>query len=147
MDALIHSSKCEQSRSKSTAARTSHNFARGVLPQLMPLLLEHLTHQSEELDDDTWSAAMASGSCLGLLATCTQDNVVPHVLPFVQANITSADWRRREAATLAFGAILEGPTPEKLATLVQQAFPLLLGQMTDRHPVVKDTAAWTLGIL
>jgi hypothetical protein len=33
--------------------------------------------------------------------------VVDHVMPFIQANISSTEWRLREAATFAFGSILE----------------------------------------
>ena len=36
-------------------------------------------------------------------------------------NAQSADWRRREAATLAFGSILEGPAEQVLQPLVAQA--------------------------
>ncbi len=38
-----------------------------------------------------------------LMATCCEDDVVPHVLPFVKDNITSADWKIRDAAVMAFG--------------------------------------------
>ena len=30
-----------------------------------------------------------------LLATCCEDDIVPHVLPFVKDNIKDADWRHR----------------------------------------------------
>lgn len=41
-----------------------------------------------------------------LLATCCEDDIVPHVLPFVQQNIKSNDWRYRDAALMAFGKVL-----------------------------------------
>ena len=43
------------------------------------------------------------------------------VMTFIGAHIGSADWHRREAATLAFGSILEGPAPSLLQPLVAQA--------------------------
>ena len=38
-----------------------------------------------------------------LMATCCEDDVVPHVLPFVKDNISHQDWRYRDAAVMAFG--------------------------------------------
>ena len=55
----------------------------------------------------------AAGTCLALCASVAGDAIVPLVMPFVTANIQKADgtesWRFREAATFAFGSILEGP--------------------------------------
>jgi importin subunit beta-1 len=51
-------------------------------------------------------------------------------MPFVTDNIgkksTAEDWRLREAATFAFGSILEGPSPQVLADIVRQAMGFLL---------------------
>ena len=40
-----------------------------------------------------------------LLATCCEDDIVPHVLPFVTENITLPEWSRRDAAIMAFGKL------------------------------------------
>ena len=72
-----------------------------------------------------------------LLATCCQDDVVPHVLPFVKENIKHADWRYRDASLMAFGAILEGPDPTNLRPIVEQAMPMLIELMSDESVVVK----------
>lgn len=122
-----------------------YNFALGALPKIAPVLLQHLTQQSGELDDDEWNMAMASGTCLGLFAQATKDAVVSHILPFVEKNIMNPDWHYREAAILAFGCLLDGPDREKLMPLVTKAMPVIVGQIADSHPVVKDTAAWTVG--
>ena len=62
-----------------------------------------------------------------LLATCCEDDIVPHVLPFIKEHIKNPDWRYRDAAVMAFGCILEGPEPNQLKPLVIQvrfiAFP------------------------
>ena len=125
-----------------------HRFIEQALPMLVPMLLETLTKQDEDQvddGDDAWNLAMAGGTCLGLVATCVQDAVVDHVMPFIQANISQSDWRLREAATLAFGSILEGPDPDKLAPVASQALPFLLNAMKDEKPHVRDTTAWTIG--
>lgn len=125
--------------------RTSMFYAKGALQYLVPLLLNTLAKQEEYDDDDEWNPCKAAGVCLMLMATCCEDDVVPHVLPFVKDNIRHADWRYRDAAVMAFGSILEGPDPEKLKPIVEQAMPMLIELLTDGSVVVRDTAAWTVG--
>ena len=59
--------------------------------------------QEEFDDDDEWNPCKAAGVCLMLMATCCEDDVVQHVLPFVRDNIHNEDWRYRDAAVMAFG--------------------------------------------
>ena len=66
-----------------------------------------LCFQKEEFDDDDeWNPCKAAGVCLMLMATCCEDDIVPHVLPFVKEHIKSPDWRYRDAAVMAFGKFL-----------------------------------------
>ncbi|KAF5734345.1 importin subunit beta-1-like [Tripterygium wilfordii] len=123
-------------------------FIKQALPALVPLLLETLLKQEEDQDQDegAWNIAMAGGTCLGLVARTVGDDVVPFVMPFIEENITKLDWRQREAATYAFGSILEGPSPDKLLPLVNVALTFMLAAlMKDPSIHVKDTTAWTLG--
>lgn len=119
-------------RSSLVCVQGNHHFIRAVVPHLTPVLLKQLTRQEEtpEVDDTAWNMAMAAGTCLGLMARVAKDAVTPHVLPFVQENIAKAaapeDWRFREAATFAFGSILEGPEPASLIEVVRQAMDFLL---------------------
>jgi len=134
----------EAAEMKVAPARPCQNFIRGAMKYLVPLLTETLTRQEDEPDEDTWNVAMAAGTCLALVAMTVGDEVVPFVMPFVQQHINSENWKFREAATLAFGAILEGPKGY-LAQLITQAIPVLLQHMRDQVVYVKDTTAWTLG--
>jgi importin subunit beta-1 len=121
-------------------------YVEGALQFLVPLLTETLTKQDEDQDDDTWNIAMAGGTCLSLAAQVAKDGIVAPIMPFITGNIQNPDWRHREAAMLAFGSIMEGPSEETLKPYVQQALPLLLHQMgADKNELVKDTTAWTLG--
>ncbi|KAJ6316022.1 hypothetical protein OIU78_019325 [Salix suchowensis] len=87
---------------------------------------------------------MAGGTCLGLVARTVGDSVVKLVMPFVEGNILKPDWHCREAATYAFGSILEGPSIETLGPLVSNGLDLLLNAMRDENNHVKDTTAWAL---
>jgi hypothetical protein len=55
-------------------------------------------------------------------------------MPFVTENIgkkgSPEDWRLREAATFAFGSMLEGPSPASLAETVRSAMGFLLAVST-----------------
>ncbi|KAH7429407.1 hypothetical protein KP509_09G046600 [Ceratopteris richardii] len=121
-------------------------FIKQALPALVPLLLATLTKQEEDQDQEegAWNLAMAGGTCLGLVARAVGDDIIPLVLPYVQENITKPDWRSREAATYAFGSILEGPSLEQLTGLVRLAFDFILNAVKDENTHVKDTTAWTL---
>lgn len=122
-------------------------FVKQALPALVRLLLETLLKQEEDQDQDegAWNLSMAGGTCLGLVARTVGDDIVPVVMPFVQENISKPDWRCREAATYAFGSILEGPSPQKVSPLVNVALSFMLNAMKDENSHVKDTTAWTLG--
>ncbi|KAI1790603.1 ARM repeat-containing protein [Ganoderma leucocontextum] len=120
-------------------------FAKVALPEIVPVLLDLLTHQDEDEDEDEWNVAKASATCFGYLSTAVQDTIVPAVIPFIEANIRASDWHWREAAVMAFGSILDGPDPAVLTPLVNQALPILIDMMGDQNTHVKDTVAWTLG--
>ncbi|XP_013779228.1 importin subunit beta-1-like isoform X1 [Limulus polyphemus] len=125
--------------------RTSRFYAKGALQYLVPILMQTLTKQEEHDDEDDWNPCKAAGVCLMLMATCCEDDVVPHVLPFVKENIVNPSWRYRDAAVMAFGCILEGPDPCQLKPIVEQAMPMLIELMSDQSVVVRDTVAWTIG--
>ena len=38
-----------------------------------------------------------------LMANCCENDIVPHILPFVNENIGHAEWRYRDASLMAFG--------------------------------------------
>lgn len=124
-----------------------HQFIKRALPLLVPMLLETLLKQEEDQDQDDsiWNLSMAGGTCLGLVAKTVGDEILPLVMPFVEDSITKPDWRSREAATFAFGSILEGPSIEKLLPMVCAGLDFLLNAMKDHVSQVKDTTAWTLG--
>ncbi|KAJ9095333.1 hypothetical protein QFC21_005699 [Naganishia friedmannii] len=124
----------------------SRHFAKIALPEILPVILSLLMKQDEDAEDDEWNVSMSAGTCVGLLASVVGDAIVPLVIPFIEANIQdAAEWRKRDAAVMVFGSILDGPDDETLTPLVLQALPTLINMMHDPQPAVKDTVAWTLG--
>ena len=67
------------------------------------------------------------------------------MVPFITQHITNQDWRYKDAAVMAFGSILEGPTVTSLRTIVDQGLPTLIGLLQDPSVVVRDTTAWAIG--
>lgn len=128
-----------------TPMRVSKHYARGALQYLAPVLMEKLTKQESFDDEDDWNPSKAASVCLMLLATCCEEEIVPHVLPFVKENIVSDNWRFRDAALMVFGSILGGLETATLKPLVEQAMPKLIELMYDYSVIVRDTAAWTFG--
>ena len=115
-------------------------------PTLVPMLLECMTKQEEDADDDDeWNISMASATLLEGIARVLEDSVVDLVLPFITQNIGNTNWRLKEAALMAFGMILDGPSGEKLSPLIVQAMPILVGCLQDQSTLVRDTSAWTIG--
>jgi Karyopherin (importin) beta len=127
--------------------RQCMHYVKGALERLGPLLTSTMTKQDEDYtsDDDIWNLSMAAATCLSLVANATEDAVVPVIAPFVQQHIQSENWRFREAATMAFSSILDGPSSETIGPYVNQSIPILLAALSDPHDMVKDTTAWTIG--
>lgn len=69
---------------KQNTCRVSCHYAKGALQFIVPVLLQKLTKQEEVDDEDDWNPSKAAGVCLMLLSTCCEDEIVPHVLPFIK---------------------------------------------------------------
>lgn len=117
--------------------RVSLNLIQQALPHLVPLLTVTLTKRQSEDDDDTWNLAMAAGTCLALVAQVVGDACVDLVLQFVNGNFTNQDWKYREAAVLAYGSIMEGPTSEKMRPMVEQSLSHLVMALQDPSVAVR----------
>ncbi|KAG9510742.1 Importin subunit beta, partial [Fragariocoptes setiger] len=137
----------EAAETGSPPTRTSKHYARGALQYLVSDLVEMLARQDEADDTEDWKPCKAAGVCLMLLANCCENAIVAQVIPFIEANIQSPDWRRRDAAVMAFGSILEGPDTQTLKPFAEKIVPCLIQFMTDESVVVRDTSAWAIGKL
>lgn len=104
----------------------------GALPHILPTLTEKLAKQEADSEDD-WNPAKSAGICIMLLAQCCGDAIIDLILPFITQHFTNPDWHYREAAIMAFGSILEGPSKNKLSLLVEQAIQPLIVTLSDSH--------------
>lgn len=139
------------------ATKEIYNFASGALKEITPVLLWLLTKKEEDEDEDEWTISMASATCIQLLANVCRDEIVGQVIQFVESHIKHQDWHFRDAAVMAFGSIMEGPSEKHLGMpsdpiftagqLSQSALKILCEMITDPVASVKDTVSWTLGRL
>ena len=126
--------------------RQCQKYAFQAIGPLVPLLLEAMTKQEDDgdLDMDQFSLSIAAGACLQYLALAVGDHITGAVLPFVQKNIQNENWHFREAATMAFAAILEGVTAESIGAIVHQSIPVLMVALNDPVNLVKDTTLYAI---
>ena len=127
--------------------RVSKQFALQALPSLVPILVDMLARQDESDDTEDWKPCKSAGVCLMLLANCCENAIVGHVVPYIFQNVTSEDWRRRDAAVMTFGSILDGPDQTTLQPIAIQIVPYLITFMQDASIVVRDSSAWAIGKL
>lgn len=134
------------SNNASNSSSKNNKFIKQAMNHLIPVLLELLTRQqTEDTEIDTWTVAMAAGTSLSLCSQVLGNDIIGIVLDFVRTNFSSEDWKRREAAVLAFGCIMDGPDTKQLQPLVQESFANLCKVLADNSVAVRDTAAWTIG--
>ncbi|KAJ9314360.1 hypothetical protein DTO271D3_5337 [Paecilomyces variotii] len=129
----------------STEVRPFFNFARIACREVVPVLLQLMCKQDEDASEDEYNVSRAAYQALQLYSQCVAGDIVQPVLAFVEENIRSEDWHRRDAAVAAFGAIMDGPDLSVLEPLVKQALPVLIGMMEDPSVLVRDSAAYALG--
>jgi len=134
-----------QAQADGTEARPHYNFARIATQEIIPVLLSLLTQQEEDDVEEEYNKHRAAYQCLQLYSQAVGNTVVGPVVPFVESNIRNEDWRFRDAAVSAFGAIMEGPDDATLTKLVETAMGVLIGMMEDPVLQVRDSTAFTLG--
>ena len=103
--------------------------------------------QDEEGQDDeedfVWNLRKSSANGLDILSNVFGDELLPLMLPVVEARLTESRWEIRESAILALGAIAEGCTTGLLPYL-PQLIGFLMPMLDDSRPLVRSTTCWTV---
>ena len=82
-----------------------------------------------------------SAAGLDVLSTVFQEEMLPIVTPIVQQRLQEEDWRARESAILALGAIAEGCVMG-LIPYLPQLVSMLLPRLEDPRPLVRSAPAF-----
>ena len=109
--------------------------------QTTACLFRNAAHGEEEEDDDAdevsqWNMRKCSAAGLDVLSTVFQEEMLPIVTPIVQQRLQEDDWRARESAILALGAIAEGCVMG-LIPYLPQLVSMLLPRLEDPRPLVR----------
>lgn len=129
-------------------------YAKGAHLDLLPILLRIMITPSEtedEDDPDLWSPSKAATLCVELYANVCREKVLPIVMTFSESNLRAAQWQQRDAAVLAFAAVLKHDPPveqEKKVALINytaEAVPHVVVLMRDPSVAVRDSVAYLIG--
>lgn len=120
-------------------------YVETAMPNLVPRLLDTLLQQDEDGDEEDWNLRAAGAVCLEHVSQTVGSPVLAIVIPFVTANITGPEWRKKDASNVAFGCVLDGPATDDLAKYIMDAIPILVGLFDDQHNMVRDSAVHCIG--
>ncbi len=121
------------------------NYIKDNRESLIQLVLWCISCSQIDEDDesDHWNRSTASGCCLSLMAQILGDDIIQPVIEFAEGKISNpTEWRDKYLGLLALGAILEGPTKEKLNEILGPAMQAIIGLFTDESRKVRETVAW-----
>ncbi|KAI3834266.1 hypothetical protein MKX03_030073 [Papaver bracteatum] len=110
-------------------------------------------HGSENAEDDdnddivnVWNLRKCSAAALDILSNVYGDDLLPTLMPLVQAKLANGGdevWKEREAAVLAFGAIAEGCI-NGLYPHLPEIVSFLIPLLDDKFPLIRSITCWTL---
>ena len=123
-------------------------YVMAASEHLLPLLLDTLkTVEEDALEDESWTLQASASNCIEIMSLAIGGRILQLVIPFVQANIQSQDWKQRDAAIVAFMSIQEGPTTEEIGSYVMQSLQVMINAFKDPSPVVQASAVHCVGLM
>jgi len=99
--------------------------------------------EEEEEEVNTWNLRKCSAASLDILSSMYGDELLQYILPIVQERLSDADWKMRESAILAVGAVAEGCAHGLLGFLAQLV-QFLIPMLEDPRPLVRSITCWSL---
>lgn len=99
----------------------------------------------DDLDSDAleWNLRKCSASGLDIVAGLFGRDILPPLLPLLQAKLSDGRWEVRESAILALGAVADG-CMEHMADHLPQLVPWLIQTLADVRPLIRSICCWTL---
>jgi transportin-1 len=101
--------------------------------------------EDEEEDNSTWNIRKCAAKGLDNIASVFQDEILPILLPLLDQQFRSSDFKDREAAILALGAISLGCTSGIQVHLLEMMKYLCKSCVEDKNAPVRSISCWTIG--
>lgn len=110
---------------------TSGNYISSALQHITDMIKYVLLRQEENEEEESQQNIAAVGGVLLKTIThiCGQE-ALRQMTEFIESGFQNENWRKREAATLALGCLLETPDCPQLSVVVQKALPMLVDRLT-----------------
>jgi transportin-1 len=153
---LLNNMKFEEYDEEVAEAEADEEAARQGLQveeknsEMRPHLHSSTSHGQEDGEDEhdgdediVWNLRKSAAAGLDMLSSFLGDGILPILLPAVQECLQQADWKSREAAILALGAVSNGchtGLREHVEAIVAAVNPAL----TDPRPMLRCISCWTL---
>ena len=142
------SAVAEEEQSMRLDDPANKRFIFTYIRDLVKMLTTLMARVDEDEAEDEYTTAQAAAVCLTHCAVAAEDATLPPAMEFISSGFGHADWRVRDAATLAFGCVLEGPAQSALAPLIAQALGTLVSRLAgasrDANATVRESTAWVL---
>ncbi|KAL8153745.1 hypothetical protein V2J09_011505 [Rumex salicifolius] len=118
---------------------------------LKPRFHSSRLHGSDDVEDDddvvnVWNLRKCSAAGLDILSNVFGDEILPTLMPLIEARLSATDdqsWKEREAAVLAIGAVGEGCI-HGLYPHLSEIIGFLIPLLDDKFPLIRSISCWTL---
>lgn len=116
---------------------------------LLPVIYSHLFNYNSS-QDESWNKTKAASCLLSIMSQCSDYSLIEDVINFVSLNLNSNEGNstilyKREAAILAFGAILDTTHSNQMKGIVTSSVNVILAFLLENNPAsLKETTAWTI---
>ena len=101
----------------------------------------------EDEDEDEvyneWNLRKCSAATLDVLSTAYGTSILEYLLPLLNQQLFSNDWKLKEAGVLAVGAIAEG-CRDGVEPHLDKMSPLFFQFLTEKRPLLRSITCWTL---
>mmetsp|Transcript_4436 Transcript_4436/g.10966 ORF Transcript_4436/g.10966 Transcript_4436/m.10966 type:complete len:887 (-) Transcript_4436:203-2863(-) len=124
---------------------------RSIEPHFHRQSLHQQQNEDDEDDEDAdgsyspeWNFRKCSASGLDKLSMALRDDILPFLLPLLQTKLNEdVNWKEKEAAILALGAVSEGCLHGMERHLSALA-PYLVSQLSHKVPLVRSITCWSV---
>ncbi|KAJ3449681.1 importin subunit beta-1 [Anaeramoeba flamelloides] len=116
-----------------------------LLPEMCNLFIKQPDFSEEE--EGVWNIEKATIVCLTIFSTIIGDQIFTILANFINDNLISDEWNKKDAAILTLGSIIEGVETDNFPEIIQNATKILSQYLTDNNIKVRHSTNFTFSQL